>query len=116
MTNKKPSTRKHLLKFISGCKDKGLIRQILKRVDKPTTKSICNCAYNLTNGEISLSPNQKRLFSKHRRVLHTLVSKSQSLSQKQKRIQKGGAAVLAAILPAILSAVLGSIGSSIFQK
>ena len=117
MAAKKSKKTKHTIKFLAGCTDRNLIRHILRKADKQVVKGICNAAFNVTKGEVPLKRNQKRFFSKHRKIIGHLTSQGKSLDQQHRSFQKGGAigAVLAAVVPPILSAVLSAVGSNLFN-
>ena len=89
---------------------------MLRRADKGVVKGICNAAYNIAEGELPLSKKDKRLFRKGRPAFQFLISKKQSLSGKQRKIQRGGAPILAALIPVILSTVLSTVGSALFKQ
>ena len=88
----KPKTRKKLL---SGC-------------DKELVKCICDCCYNVVNGNIKLSSKQKKRLKRHCMPVRLLASKKVSLKKKKNLlVQKGG------FLPALLAPILGIAGSLI---
>lgn len=109
---------KRTLKFLAGCTDPFVTKRILQKANQDLVKGICNAAYNVSQGEIPLSRNQKRLFARHRPVLAALTTPHISVPEKQKKIQRGGAfgAILAAVLPTLLSTVLSGVGSAIFNR
>ena len=108
---------KQTIKFLAKCHDPQLISHILRKSNKEVTKAICNAAYNVVRGEVPLTQHQKRLFSRHRKIIAALTSKKASLHTKHKLIQSGGAfPLLAAIIPPLLSAVLSTLGTTLFAK
>lgn len=97
---------KRYLKFLSICKNPTTTSQVIRSAPEKVIKVICNAALNAQQGEISLTPSQKKQFSKHRNLFSSLISKSIPIVKKRKILsQKGGAAVLPILLSAILSAL-----------
>ena len=115
--NNKQAT-KRTLKFLASNKDHLITKRILHNADKQLIKHICNAAYNVTQGDVPLTPHQKRTLKKFRPVLASLTTRDKSLQQKQKQLQTGGAFPIAVgyILPTLLSAVLSTVGSVLFNK
>lgn len=69
---------------------------------------ICECAKNLLKGKVPLTSQQKRLLSKNKNKLRTLVKKKISVGKKKKIIQTGG--FLGALLGPIVSILGGLLG------
>jgi chaperonin GroEL (HSP60 family) len=111
-----PKTKrvKHTVKYLANCRHPQIINQILRKADYPLVKGIANAALNVTHGEVPLTRQKKRLFSRHRKIFELLTAKKKSLEAKKKVIQKGGA--FGALIPILLSTVLGTIGSAIFNR
>ena len=57
----------------------GLIRNAPDEV----IKTICNAAYNLSNGSIHLTPKQKNLFKKYKAAITKLVLQEPTIKQKR---------------------------------
>ncbi len=86
-----------LLKVLSKAKPK-LRQALLKNLETDTLRCICECAYNVLNGNLKLSPKQRKDLLKYKKSLRVLASKRGSLAGKKKvLVQKGG----------LISAVLG---------
>lgn len=93
-----------LLKLLSKSKPHA-VRAIIKDSDKSLVNSLCECALNVLEGRVKLSPTQKKKLKKHKKILRALAyHRKLSLSAKKKHIQKGG------FLGALLKPVLGVLG------
>jgi hypothetical protein len=113
--SQKKNLAKRTIKFLSICRDKSLIRTILKQSPNSVIKAICNAALNAERGDVHLSRKQKHYLAQYRKQIRKLTSRDVPLAQKRKAIQIGGAGFLAAI-PLILSTVLSSIGSAFASR
>ncbi len=90
-----------LLKVLSKAKPK-LRQAILKNLGTDTIRCICECAHNVLNGNLRLSPKQRKDLLKYRKPLRELASKRGSLTRKKKvLIQKGG--LVTAVLGPLLA-------------
>ena len=70
-------------------------------------KTICEVILNILKGTVDLSPKQRKVLKKKKRLLYQLVSKSvPSKTKKQLLVQQGGS-----ILPSILVPALQVLGS-----
>ncbi len=99
-----------LLKVLSKAKPK-LRQAILKNLDSDTVRCICECAHNVLNGNLKLTPKQRKDLLKHRKALRQLASKSGSLTtKKQVIVQKGG------LVGAILGPLLAVAASLLAEK
>jgi len=80
---------------------------IVKTSDVDFVKCLCECAYNILKGNISINLNEKIVLSKYKNILRKLIDKKISLDQKKKCLitQKGG------IIPLIISPILAAIAS-----
>lgn len=82
-------------------------KAVLKVADKDLILSVCECAYNLLKGNVTVSSKRKRKLAQYKNLLRKLVRKGESFKVKKKfLIQKGGGGVL---LPILLSTVLQAI-------
>ena len=85
-------------------------KAILQNADPDLIKSICECSYNVLEGNVPLNNKEKNKLKKYKNTLRYLVKKGPSLKQRKKRIivQKGGflTALLAPILGGILSTLI----------
>ena len=78
-----------------------LRKAVLECADKDTIHCLCECCYNILNGNIPLSPQHKKALSRYRKDIRFLGSKSGAVKKKQQLLaQKGGlvSAVLAPLL------------------
>ena len=70
-------------------------------------KTICEVILNILKGTVDLSPKQRKVLKKKKRLLYQLASKSvPSKTKKQLLVQQGGS-----ILPSILVPALQVLGS-----
>lgn len=82
-------------------------KSVLKTADKDLIQSVCECAYNLLQGNVSVTPQVKRKLSKYKAVLRRLVKKGEKFKSKKRFIiQQGGGFVLPILLSAVLQALL----------
>ena len=75
-----------------------LRKVILQNAEKETIQCLCECCYNILNGNIPLTPQQRKSLARYSREFRFLGSKTGTLKTKRDMLaQKGG----------LLSAVLG---------
>lgn len=67
-----------------------LCRAIIKEADRDLVNAICECAHNLVEGNVSLTPAQKLKLKPHKKKLLLLVDKKAAISKKKKVLQRGG--------------------------
>jgi len=80
---------------------------VIKVADKDLIHSVCECAYNVLKGNVSICPKRKKQLSKFKSLLRKLVKKGECLNKKKKYlIQKGGGVLLPILLSAVLQAIL----------
>ena len=111
---KSKTTAKRFFKFLAVCKDPTLFKLLLNKAPDVVIKLICNAALNASRGSVHLTSAQKKLFSKHKKIFSSLISRQISLKSKRKILnQRGGAFPL---IPILLTTVLSSLGSLLFNK
>lgn len=76
---------------------------ILKGADKDLLQCLSECAHNVLQGNIPLSPHQKARLTKYKQKLRQVANRNTALKQKQKIVQTGG------FLPALLAPLLTSV-------
>jgi hypothetical protein len=81
-------------------------RHILQTADKGLFKAIGESAKNCLKGNVPLNRSQFRCLKKHKRSLRKLASKSTSLKERKRIIQRGGG-----ILGSLLGPVVKAIGN-----
>lgn len=95
-----------LLKALAVMKPKHR-KALIKAADKDLILSVCECAYNLLKGNVSVHPQQKKKLSFFKNILRRLVKKGESFKSKKKYlVQKGGGVFLPILLSAVLQAIL----------
>ena len=84
---------------------------LLKNADSKVVKTICECALNVINGNVPLTPNQKRKLSPHKKTLRSLAAPNKSnAARKRLLIQRGGFVGL------LLKTILPVISNLLFKK
>jgi hypothetical protein len=103
---------KRTVKYLSVCGSPRAVRECIKAAPDGVVKCICNAAYNVERGDVVLSPKHKALFSKHRKLIAKLTSRTHSLQAKRKVLQsqKGGF-----IIPLLIGTALSALGNLLFN-
>jgi hypothetical protein len=78
-------------------------KSILKGADKDLLQCLSECAYNVLQGNVPLTPAQKAKLTKYKQKLRQVGNRKVGLKQKHKIIQTGG------FLPALLAPLLTSV-------
>lgn len=91
-----------LLRLLSCCKDK-YRKAILLKGDKPLIQAICECIYNIIQGNVKLDSKNKEILYKYRKQLRNLCKQSSLKDKKKILVQKGG--FLKFLLPNIISSL-----------
>lgn len=100
------TTHLDLLKALHSLKPK-YHKALLKACGEEEINCICECIFNILNGEIPLKEKDKCKLRKHKTVLRKLVTKGKKIPRKRIIVQEGGA-----FLPIILGSILSSLLSS----
>ena len=110
--NGRKSLVKRTVKYLSVCSNPRAYNSVLKGAPDEVIKAICNAALNIEQGDIRLSPAQRRLFSAHRKTISKITSRTVDLKSKRNIIQsqKGGYFVV----PFLIGAALLALGGSLF--
>ncbi len=72
---------------------------------------LCECCYNVLDGQIPINSEQKHQLKPYRHSLRKLVDKSSLKTKKKILIQQGG--FLQILMPALISGIASIIGSAI---
>ena len=109
--NGRKSLVKRTVKYLSVCSNPRAYSSVLKGAPDEVIKAICNAALNIEQGDIRLSPAQRRLFSAHRKTISKATSRTVDLKSKRNLIQsqKGGYSVVPLLIGAALLALGGSL-------
>ena len=102
-----------MLKSFTHCKFE-IRKAILKNADKDLVDAICQCVYNLLNGNLHLSTTEKEKLTKYRHALRKLVQKSTLKQKKKILVQQGG--FLEYLIPAAISGITSIISSFINKE
>ena len=113
MAGKKKNTFiKSYIQLLADNPDPKLTQLLLKTAPDDVIKTICNAAYNLTNGSVPLSKSRKTFFRKYKLPITILVQPNRDIRQKKRvLVQKGGGY----FVPLLLSTVLPLI-TSLLQR
>jgi hypothetical protein len=111
--NHRHATVKRTVKYLATCTNPRAVRECLRAAPDSVVKCICNAAYNVERGDVVLTPKQKALFGKHRKIIAKLTSHTGSLQAKRKVLQsqKGGF-----IIPALIGAAISALGNLLFPN
>jgi len=104
---------KRILKYIEVEKNPNLIKSVLRDSPDSVIKGICNIALNAANGDVHLTPNQKKVINRKRKVIRYLVDPKKSIKKKRALLNQRGNGLF---LPLLISAVVASLGSAIFPQ
>ena len=99
--------KKHLelLKVIHRASPQ-LRKAIISRASADAIRCMCDCSNNVLNGNVELTPEQKRRLVKYKGQLRALIDKRKSVGAKRKiLIQSGGGLPLALLGPILAVAV-----------
>lgn len=107
--------RKHadLLKVLAKAKPP-TCKAIMKTADKDLIHCLCECAHNILNGNVRLSPAQKAKLSRYKQDLRSVSKKTTSQKRKQQVLQKGG--FLPALLAPLLAPVIAPLATKVLGK
>lgn len=82
-------------------------KALLKALHVSRIKSVCECAYNLLRGNISLSDKSKIKLKKYKSILRRLAKRDETWEKKKRYlVQKGGGVFLPILLSTVLQAIL----------
>ena|SRR5436190_19495970 len=82
---------------------------ILKNADCNSVKCICECVYNILNGNVPLSRKQHAALFRHKKILRNLTKRGEDWKKKKRVLVQSGAAFLPFLLAPLLSKVLGAL-------
>jgi hypothetical protein len=103
---------KDILQVLSNCK-LNIRKAILQKADRELVDAICECVFNILEGNINLTEAQKKDLYKYRHILRKLVDKSNLKNKKKLLVQHGG--FLQYLIPAAIGGI-SQIISSIINK
>lgn len=110
-----PNVRRHahVLCVLAKAKPK-VVKELLSGADVSLLKAISECSYNVLQGRVKLTSEQKRRLSRYKTVLRTIVAKNTSCKRKKALAQKGG--FLGALLGTVAPFILKAIGGTLFGR
>ena len=119
---------KSTVKFLAHASDPVTVQAVLKSAPDPVIRAIANAALNAREGDVQLTPAQKRLFRAYARKFDVLCDRQLSIADKRRHLfsrpraasqgadQTGGALPIAALVVPLLASVLASVGSSFISR
>ena len=107
------NSNKRTIKYLAVSKDPKINTGIIKRAPKVVIKTNCNAAENVLRGNLHLTPEQKRVFKKHKKVILELRTRKIPIDKKRDLIIQDGGAFW---IPLLVSAALSALGSLLFKK
>jgi hypothetical protein len=99
------------IKYLATCTDPRAYIAVTRSASDEAIRRICNAAFNVEQGDITLSPKQKALFRAHRKDIATLTAPNVGLARKRKVIQSQTGGFF--FIPALIGAAIGAIGSKL---
>ena len=118
-------TVKHTVKYLSHAPDISAVLAVLKGAPNGVIEAISNAALNARQGDVQLTPAQKKLFRAHAESFDILTDRRRSIAEKRQHLlshkrnaslQEGGAFPIAALVVPLLTSVIGSIGSEFISR
>ena len=95
--------RRHILclQFLKTQKNAKLRKAIIDNSDNDLVCTLCECALNILQENVAVTPQQKTQLRKYKKHLRALASKKVTMTKKRKVLQTGG----------FLSALLAPLGT-----
>lgn len=112
--------RRHeaVLRVLAKAKPR-LVREIIRPAKRDLIDTICECALNVTHGNLPISAAHKKKLKRYVRAMRYLSKKKIGPLRKRKEIiQTGGfvGALLAAIIPSLLTTAVSALGKAITSR
>jgi hypothetical protein len=82
-------------------------KEILRTSSNGQIQCLCECAYNILQGQVPTSPQHKRELKKYRKLIYTLVDKRVPYTKKKSQLQQSGGFLPALIAPVVAALVAG---------
>jgi hypothetical protein len=113
VANSKSAVTKRTLKYLAVVNDPQILKLILQKAPDSVVRSISDVALNALKGDVTLTPAQQKLFSRHRQPIVKLAQQGVGLKQKRKLlVQRGGFAWI----PALIGGIAGILGGKLFDR
>ena len=94
-----------------------LVKKIIQSADKSLIFALSECALNILNGVVPLTPAKKKKLAKFKENLRALSKKKNSLRNKREVIQTGGfISLLASVIAPLLFQGVGALAKHIKNK
>lgn len=89
------------------------LKELLRQAPVPVLKLLSNATIIASRGSVQLTPKQKKIFRKHKKLFNILSDRSIGFNRKRRfLVQRGG---FAQIIPILLSAILPVVGELLFN-
>jgi hypothetical protein len=92
-----------------GSLNPGQRRALLEVADKKHIEAIYECVLNTLNGNVPLTPCEKKKIKKHKKILRKIAAAKNSWKKKKREIIQSGGAFLPALIAPILGGVLSAL-------
>jgi hypothetical protein len=83
----KKAVVKRTVKYLSVCRSPTAYRNVAKSASDDVIRAICNAAKNVEQGDVHLTPAERRLFSAHRKKIAKLTADDGDVRGKRKVIE-----------------------------
>ena len=103
---------KRYIKFLEICSNSRTIKQVILSSPEKVIKILCNAAYNIYCGDVSLTISQKKLLSKSRKLIQKLGDLTIPLEQKRQIIIR---LKNKSLFTTIISKIIKTFGDIIFK-
>ena len=110
---KKLNKQKRFIKFLAISREPNANGKIIKGAPSSVIKTICNAAENVLHGNVLLTPKQREVFKKHKKLILKLRTRKIPIKKKRELILQDGGAFW---IPLLLSAALSALGPLLFQR
>ena len=116
---------KDTVKYLRHAPDTAAVLAVLRGAPNGVIEAICNAALNARQGDVKLTPAQKKLFRAHAQSFELLADRRRSIAEKRAHLlshrrnaseQEGGAFPIAALVVPLLTSVISSIGSEFISR
>ena len=105
---------KRTVKFLAHAPDPSTVQEVLMRAPDFVIRAIANAALNAQEGDVRLTPPQKRLFRAYAHTFDVLCDRQLSIADKRRHLLSRSR--LALQCGPLLASMLGSVGSTFISR
>ena len=98
----------HLLRHLYYAKPKQR-KEFLKHADKELIATLCDCARNILNENITLTPTQKKRLAGKMRILRELADPKIKIAKKHRAFKRQTGGALFSVVPALLAPLIAGL-------